>query len=190
MRKIGAIVAACTVAGALGASPASAQDTPSPDQIASSQCVTQQHAMGTKAFKALYGKRAMQTCKNKGKGPASALVNNAAQQCKAEQADPNFAATHGGLTFDQFYGTNPNDNNSFGKCVSGKAKAQQDQQATNVRNAAQACRAERGDPAFPGAHGGKSFADFYGTNRNKKNAFGKCVSGKARAANSAPPAAA
>ncbi|MDX6617565.1 MAG: hypothetical protein QOD60_2656, partial [Solirubrobacterales bacterium] len=27
--------------------------------------------------------------------------------------------------------------------------------------------------------------DFYGTNKNKKNAFGKCVSGKAKA--STPP---
>ena len=48
---------------------------------------------------------------------------NAAQQCKAEQADPNFAASHGGKTFDEFYGTNPNMKNSFGKCVSSKAKA-------------------------------------------------------------------
>jgi len=35
---------------------------------------------------------------------------------------------------------------------------------------------------FAAAHGGKSFTDFYGTNKNKKNAFGKCVSGKAKAA--------
>jgi len=30
-----------------------------------------------------------------------AAVANAAKTCKAEQADPNFAAAHGGKTFDQ-----------------------------------------------------------------------------------------
>ena len=43
-------------------------------------------------------------------------------------------------------------------------------------NAAKQCKAWRADPAFAAGHGGKSFADFYGTNANKKNAFGKCVS--------------
>jgi len=42
---------------------------------------------------------------------------------RARCADPNFAASHGGETFDQFYGTNPNLNNAFGKCVSSKAQA-------------------------------------------------------------------
>lgn len=182
MKKTTVIVGCVAVTGAMSTSSAFAQDTPTPQQVASAQCIAQKHAMGNKAFKALYGKRAVKTCKNKGRGSANALVNNAAQLCKAEQADPNFAATHGGLTFDQFYGTNPNDKNSFGKCVSGKAKAQQDAQTVALRNAAQSCRAERSDPGFAAAHGGKSFADFYGTNRNKKNAFGKCVSGKAKQA--------
>jgi hypothetical protein len=40
----------------------------------------------------------------------------------------------------------------------------------------------RADAAFATNHGGgKSFADFYGTNANKKNAFGKCVSKLAKA---------
>jgi hypothetical protein len=42
-------------------------------------------------------------------------------------------------------------------------------------NAAQTCKAERdADPA--------GFADTYGANQNKRNAYGKCVSAKARAA--------
>lgn len=53
----------------------------------------------------------------------SAKVLNSAQQCKAERSDPTFADTHGGMTFDQHYGTNKNLKNAFGKCVSGKAKA-------------------------------------------------------------------
>jgi hypothetical protein len=98
---------------------------------------------------------------------------NAAQECKAErQADPEAFATK--------YGTNANKRNAFGKCVSTKAKEneaeadQQDQQeATAFKNAAKECAAER--QADPDA-----FATKYGTNANKRNAFGKCVSTKAR----------
>jgi hypothetical protein len=45
--------------------------------------------------------------------------------------------------------------------------------ATDVKNAAKECKAERAaDPA--------AFTSKYGTNKNGKNAYGKCVSGKAR----------
>src|SRR3954451_10377657 len=68
---------------------------------------------------------------------------------------------------------------NFGKCVSQKAKAKREQQdeddaqgAEAETNAAQACSTERtADPA--------AFQDKYGTNHNKRNAFGKCVSQKA-----------
>jgi hypothetical protein len=66
----------------------------------------------------------------------------------------------------------------FGKCVSEKAKAKredQDQQdaddADATKNAAQECDDERSADR-------KAFEDKYGTNHNKKNAFGKCVSQK------------
>lgn len=43
---------------------------------------------------------------------------NAAQQCAAQQADPGFAAAHGGLTFTEVYERNPSDaDNAFGRCV-------------------------------------------------------------------------
>jgi hypothetical protein len=190
VKKIGIFALAVAATAALASSAAFAgvgNGTPSPDQLATSQCVAQQHAMGTKAFKALYGKRAMKTCQNKGTGQAKALVANAAQTCKAEQADANFAATHNGATFDQTYGTNHNGANAFGKCVSTKAQEAAAAKAAATVNAAQACRTERGDPAFPAAHDGKSFSDFYGTNRNKRNAFGKCVSAKASAPAPTPP---
>jgi hypothetical protein len=45
--------------------------------------------------------------------------------------------------------------------------------ATDLKNAAKACKAERaGDPA--------AFTTKYGTNKNGRNAYGKCVSAKAR----------
>ena len=47
--------------------------------------------------------------------------------------------------------------------------------AVEAKNAAKACKAERdADP--------EGFATTYGTNKNGKNAFGKCVSSKAQAA--------
>jgi hypothetical protein len=195
MRRFSTVVLCCLGVAAIGAGSALADSsngsngngTPSASQVASQQCVAQLHAMGAKAFKAFYGKNAMQKCKGKQNGPASSTINNAAQQCNAEQADPNFAASHGGMTFDQFYGTNPNDRNSFGKCVSSKVQAAEAQQQANLLNAAQACRAERSDPGFAAAHGGKSFTDFYGTNINHRNAFGKCVSQKAQAQGNTPP---
>jgi hypothetical protein len=97
---------------------------------------------------------------------------NAAKECKAERtADP--------AAFAAKYGTNANKRNAFGKCVSQKAKAkeaaadaQDEQEATEFKNAAKECDAERtADPA--------AFAAKYGTNANKRNAFGKCVSSKA-----------
>jgi hypothetical protein len=70
---------------------------------------------------------------------------------------------------------------NFGKCVSQKAKAKREQQdeddaqeAEDQTNAAKTCDAERTADA-------KAFQEKYGTNHNKKNAFGKCVSQKAHA---------
>jgi hypothetical protein len=201
VKKIGIVSLICAAAMALAAASALAgngngksngngSSSPSADQLASSQCVAQKHAIGNKEFKALYGKRAMKTCKGKNSGPARSTIASASAQCKAEQADPNFAATHNGATFDQFYGTNPNDKNGFGKCVSGKTAAAAAAQQAAVSNAAITCRTERSDPAFAAAHEGKSFTDFYGTNKKKRNAFGKCVSGKAKAAPAPAPAVA
>jgi hypothetical protein len=117
-----------------------------------------------------------------------AARKNAAKQCKAEREDANFAASHDGKSFAQFYGTGPKRKNAYGKCVSAKAKQnkQKSDKADEERderliNAAKACRTEQKDPDFASEHGGKSFREFYGTNENGRNAFGKCVSKKARA---------
>ena len=78
------------------------------------------------------------------------------------------------------YGTNKNGKNAFGKCVSGKAsekKAAMDaadaQEVAGDKNAAKECAAERAADA-------DAFKTEYGTNKNGKNAFGKCVSRKTR----------
>jgi hypothetical protein len=48
------------------------------------------------------------------------------------------------------------------------------------KNPAKRCKAERA------RMGAQAFADEYGTNPNKRNAFGKCVSGKAKEAKPKP----
>ena len=104
-----------------------------------------------------------------------AARSNAAKDCKAERADANFAATHDGKTFAQFYNAK-NDSSAYGKCVSTKAKENKeeaDDADQNRVNAAKACRAEQKADAT-------KFGQDYGTARN---AFGKCVSKKARAQN-------
>lgn len=68
---------------------------------------------------------------------------------------------------------------NFGKCVSAaakkKLKAEDRQDREDIqeeKNAAKACADERD------SIGEDPFAERYGTNHNKRNAFGKCVSGK------------
>jgi hypothetical protein len=63
---------------------------------------------------------------------------------------------------------------SFAACVRKTAVEEAQEEQTAHTNAAKECKAER--TADAGA-----FAEKYGTNGNKRNAFGKCVSQKAKA---------
>jgi hypothetical protein len=138
---------------------------------------------------------------------------NAARACTALQSAPPVGM--GLALFRQTYGTNANDRNAFGKCVSQTTEAARQARLAaqtacrpastrgqgnafgrcvaaataaamtahvhSTRNAAHECRAERAaNPAL--------FAQTYGTNANRANAFGKCVSSK-RSAGGAPLAA-
>ena len=138
---------------------------------------------------------------------------NASKQCRSERGATD--ATR--QAFAGKYGTNANQSNAFGKCVSQKAReehserhaarraakkeckaqglrgkaygrcvsraakkhkaAEDKQDRTEVakqQNAAKKCAAERE------AMGREEFDRKYGTNKNRRNAFGKCVSQTAR----------
>jgi hypothetical protein len=95
--------------------------------------------------------------------------SNAVDQCRTER-DANEAA------FVAKYGTNKRGTNAFGKCVSQKQDQAEQQDEDAIVNAAKQCRDER-------AKGPDAFRDKYGTNHNKRNAFGKCVSKLAREQN-------
>jgi hypothetical protein len=155
-----------------------AVDQPSPTSLAQ-RCNAQRTTMGTIAFNQLYGENAkgrsaFGKCVSRLARSDQQNTTNASKACDAEQNDTNFAATHGGKTFAQFYGANKNDGNAFGKCVSQKAHAAAQAQQQATTNAARDCRAEQ--KTNPTA-----FKNTYGTNANKANAFGKCVSQKAHA---------
>ena len=100
-------------------------------------------------------------------------LKNAAKECKAEREEI------GATAFAERYGTNPSKRNAYGKCVSGKAQEQEAamdaedaEEVAEFKNAAKQCAAERSEI------GTTAFAERYGTNPNKRNAFGKCVSDK------------
>ena len=72
-----------------------------------------------------FGRCVATTMRAKSRADRRAAMN-AARTCKAQQADATFASTHDGKTFAEFYGTNENDRNAYGKCVSAVAKTQND----------------------------------------------------------------
>lgn len=170
MRKIALLAVLALVA----VPAAFAEDSPSPSSQASTLCKQQRLALGTSAFKLLYGggSNAYGRCVSKLASTVSQDTANAAKQCAAERSDPTFADSHGGKTFAQFYGTGRNGANAFGKCVSSKAQTLEQEQQQDTINAAKTCKAERnslGAAAFTAKYGGRS------------NAFGKCVSKTAKA---------
>jgi hypothetical protein len=95
--------------------------------------------------------------------------DDADKTCRAERSADAEA-------FAEKYGTNANKRNAFGKCVSQAAKAAEEdaddadrEAAADRKSAAKRCARERGA-------GAEAFAEKYGTNANRRNAFGKCVS--------------
>jgi hypothetical protein len=166
---------------ALMAVPASATAASSTAQSdAQKQCRQERTAMGVQTFRDTYGTNANKhnafgkcVSKRTSKNEATEKTahTNASKECKAERAaDP--------AAFKDKYGTGKNKSNAFGKCVSQKARAkakkEEKSQVQAEISAAKQCKDERSaDPA--------AFKDKYGTNKNKSNAFGKCVSQKAKA---------
>lgn len=171
MRRIVWIV----VVAAMAAPAVALAHSSSGSSTAEKQCRTERQTMGADTFKATYG-----TNKNKSNAFGKCVSHRTAQntndqnaaqtsaesQCRSQEtADPS--------AFEDKYGTNHNKSNAFGKCVSQTAQSMtastESTQVSAEDNAAQQCRSERAaDPT--------AFKDTYGTNANKSNAFGKCVS--------------
>ena len=142
---------------------------PTPAKLAAQTCRSIRAHDGQKLFRQTY--HSFAGCLNKDKPQAAQDISNAAKTCKSQRSDPNFAASHDGKTFQQFYGTNGGNTNgaganAFGKCVSTIAKQKAKDDAADSVAAAKTCKAlKQSDLA--------TFQATYGTGRN---AFGKCVS--------------
>jgi hypothetical protein len=184
MKKLLSI--ACAVAALAAPALASASsDRAQARHDAIQTCKELRAAAGKKDFKKLYGANAFGKCVSKEshenkaeatKGSETAQ-KNAAKSCKAERAaDPQAFATK--------YGTGKKGKNAYGKCVSQQAKAneqaeaeQAQQKDDNQVSAAKSCRDEQKADA-------QAFTAKYGTNKNGRNAYGKCVSKTAHQLNS------
>jgi hypothetical protein len=155
---------------ALAVPVASAADqTPSAKQTAHKLCKAER-AADKAAFKAKYGtttkkkqngQNAYRNCVRQNAGEAQTAVAEAREACAAHK------------TAEKGKGQ---ENNAYGKCVSGAVRTAVQEQVETFKNAAQECRDERGDTD----ESKTAFRETYGTNANKKNAFGKCVSGKVK----------
>jgi len=167
LKRIIMIACGCLCASLLAASLAAGNTTSDSHakNVAAKQCAAQKKA-DKAAFRATYGKHAMRNCIKGTTDEAATELKNAAKECKAaRQADPE--------GFQQQYGTNHNGHNAFGKCVSGKVKAEVKEDVAEFKNAAKECKAARqADP--------EGFQQQYGTNHNGRNALGKCVSSKVK----------
>jgi hypothetical protein len=170
MKKMLSLLAA-VVAVAVPAAALADQPSDQNEKNAAKHCKALREASGKDNFRAMFGggKNAYGKCvsKNAKKDQAQEqkAKENASKQCDAEEAqDPQ--------AFKDKYGTGKHGKNAHGKCVSQKAKenkAKADKRDENDVTAAKQCRAEQSqDP--------EAFKQKYGTNENKKNAFGKCVS--------------
>jgi hypothetical protein len=150
------------------AAPSTQSSAQSAAQSPAQQCKAQRQALGVQAFQSTYGggKNAMGKCVSQQAQAAAADVQNAARTCKAERAQNPTA-------FRDKYGTNPNKANALGKCVSQLAGERAAERQEGMLNAAKKCKAER-------AQNPTAFRDKYGTNPNKANALGKCVSQEAK----------
>jgi hypothetical protein len=105
---------------------------------------------------------------------------SASQACRTERG----TTKESRAAFEAKYGTGKNKRNAMGKCVSQAAKAAKQQAddadrkaAADRKSAAKQCASERGETEASRA----AFAQKYGTNASKANAFGKCVSQRAKA---------
>ena len=176
---IAVLLGALVVPGA-----AFAQNGPGQDrENAARACKALRTSMGAATFNQTYGtvqsnrRNAFGKCVSQWTRTERQNRVSARAACEAERNDANFAATHGGKTFQQFYGTGPNGRNAFGRCVSSKAKTASAEERQNVLSATQDCKSERR------TIGTAAFRAKYGKNANDRNAFGKCVSAQAKAQN-------
>ena len=172
--KLKALMAALAVAAVLPM--AASADTVSPSDKANGAraCQALKASLGA-SFASTYGTNADKSnafgkCVSRWTQAEHQNRHEAEAACKTEQADAAFPASHDGKSFAQFYGSGKKGANALNQCIqSTRADASTAERAA-VAKAARSCKAERA------SMGAAPFKAKYGTNADKSNAFGKCVS--------------
>ena len=161
VKKLGIIVTALAVL-ALPAGAAAKPGAKADKRNAAKECKAERAAMGEENFATTYGK--FGKCVKQARAEARAERKQARRQAVQDCRDQGLKGRE------------------FGKCVKSQAKqnkaeakAEDEAEDAEEMNAAKTCRAEQAEI------GEEAFAEKYGTNRNKRNAFGKCVSAHAEA---------
>jgi hypothetical protein len=155
-------VAALTVPGV-----ASAAVSPADFKNAAKFCKALRAEMGAEAFKQAYGtnknkRNAFGKCVSKQARALDKIHAQAVKECKVAAQSVQPEGTPG-----------KSDKRALRDCVKQTVREMKAEHADAIENAARQCKTERtADPA--------AFREKYGTNENKSNAFGKCVSTTAR----------
>jgi hypothetical protein len=172
--KLKALMAALAVAAILPV--AASADTTSPSDKANGAraCQALKASLGA-SFASTYGTNADKSnafgkCVSRWTQAEHQNRHEAETACKAEQADAAFSSSHDGKTFAQFYGSGKKGANALNQCIQSKRAAASSAERAAVAKAARSCKAERA------SMGAAPFKAKYGTNADKSNAFGKCVS--------------
>jgi hypothetical protein len=173
MRKFG-VIAACALVvapSAFAGPPAQASDRAN----AVRDCKALRASMGISTFRSTYGTvqanrlNAFGRCVSAWTREERENRVEAVQDCRTERE------ALGAAAFRAKYGGG---SNAFGRCVSMLRRSERAADREATLNAAQTCKAERGTTPESRA----AFNATYGKNENDRNAFGKCVSMHARAA--------
>lgn len=171
MKRIGLIVAGAVAAAALAPSALAAPAPNAGDRARAVQdCKILRAQLGKQTFRATYGtanvnrKNAFARCFRQWSNEEAENRVQAVADCRAEQG----TTPESRQAFREQYGT-------FGTCVAQKRRAESREDRSDVMNAARTCKAERGTTE-------ESRAAFKAKWGGNANAFGKCVSATARAA--------
>ena len=115
----------------------------------------------------------MRTCKKGAKDETREEIRNASQECKAERDADEEA-------FNATYGTEQERQERLWQVRLLEVRGRVEADVEAFENAAKECKAERAEDP-------EAFTATYGTNKNGKNAFGKCVSSKSDEGDDEPP---
>lgn len=168
---LGAMLACVAVAGA------KPKPAPTAAQAAERECATLEQA-DEGAFAAIYGRGSSRACVRDEQPGAADAVRDVAEQCRDERGHSDRPHE----AFKRSHRSGKGANDAFSRCVSAGIREDRRHRRDEFTNAADECRAERGET--PGSWA--AFAEKYGIDKSDPlwiykpggNAFGECVSAR------------